>query len=169
MLLQLSQLIGRGVVALSSRQVIGRIKEPLFDPTNGRLLALAVHPRGWFAKQQLLAASDILGVEPGFIVIGKTDDLVDPKDLLRAHEVMIGKIRVLGATARTESGARLGDIFDLLVETEAWQITKYYVRHLLSERIFLAEDVQSITKQGVIFFDRVISGGTVSEAETAVV
>jgi uncharacterized protein YrrD len=170
MFIQASQLMHHDLVALETRQVIGKINGLIFDPMNGRLLALASQPRGWFTKKQYLAASDILGVEPGFIVTQKVHDLVNLSELERAQEVVKLKIRILRQKALTESGQKLGEVFDALLDTEAWQITKYYLRNLLSERILLAEDVHSITKKAVIFFDRVNepgATGTVSESAAA--
>lgn len=167
MYIQASQLIGHALVALESRQVIGRVERPIFDPTKGQLVALTIRSRGWFGKKQLLAASDILGVEPGFVLTRKLDDLVEPKELIRVQDIIKAKMPILGQQAVTESGQSLGQITDVLLDTDAWLIIKYYLHQLLSERILLAEDVQAITKKAVVFFDRV-NGPLPADAETAV-
>ena len=170
MFIQASQMIGHRLVALETRQLIGKIERPVFDTTHGRLLALLVRSHGWFGKKKVLAATDIIGVEPGFVLTRKAIDLVEVKEIVRIEELIKAKMPILGQHAITESGQKLGDVTDVLVDTEAWLISKYYLRNLLMERIFLAEDVQSITKKGVIFFDRVTGPRAVSsQAETAAV
>jgi uncharacterized protein YrrD len=170
MFIQATQIIGHGLVALETRELIGKVDRLIFDPTNGRLLALAISPKGLFRPKMLLAVSDIIGIEPGFVLTRQSDDLVEPKELVRAFAVMKDKTPIIRQTAQTESGQKLGEINDLLLDTEAWVITKYYVHHILSERIFVAEDVREITKKAIVFFDRVngpISAAT--EVETAMV
>ena len=62
----------------------------------------------------------------------------------------------------------LGTINDVLLELEAWTIAKYYMKHLLVERILPAEEVHSITARAVVFFDRVSdSTQPTTEPETA--
>ena len=144
MFIQASQLQHHHLVALESRTVIGKIVGLIFDPTNGRLLALAIHPKGWLVKKQLLVASDILGVEPGFVLTRQADDMVRPDELVRVQEVIKAKIPILGQPALTESGQKLGQVTDVLLDTDAWLITKYYLRNLLTERILINEDIHSI-------------------------
>lgn len=168
MFIQATQILHQTLAALESHQPLGKVTGLVFEPANGRLLALVVQTHGWFSQKQFLAASDMCSVESGVVLTRAESDLVALKDLPRADEALKSRIRVLHQRAFTESGQRLGEVADVLLETDSWQITKYYLRNLLAERILLAEDVHSITKKGVIFFDRVNEpGGTAPAAEAA--
>ena len=168
MFLQASQLEHQQLISLEPRQPIGKVDELVFDPASGRLLALGVRPHGWFVAKKFLAAGDILGTEPGFVITRKNDDLATLEHLPRVAETLKKRTRILKKAARTESGEKLGVVVDVLLETERWQITKYYLRSFFAERILPAEDVHSITRRAVIFFDRVNQpGGVITAPEVA--
>lgn len=158
MLVQASQLMGRMIGAMDIQATIGTTKRLIIDPATGQIIALGVQPNGWFRPEQFLVTRDIIDLEPGVIVIKQEDDLLPLTDLVRVADVVKQKLPILNQKARTESGQSLGVVDDLLIELESWRIAKYYLKRLMNERIIPASDVHSITRQAVIFFDRINEG-----------
>ena len=155
MFIQATQLIGQAVGAEDIEARVGQIERLIINPTNGQLIACAVKTGGWFGKVLYLSPIDIRTLTKEFVIIRKINQLSPVEDLIRLKNILQNRVPILGQKARTQSGTNLGQIVDLLFETDSWLIAKYYVRQFLSERILPADTVQSITHQAVIFFDRV--------------
>lgn len=167
MFLQASQILGLDVIIVGEQRAAGQVRRLVFDLRNGRLVAIGVRPRGWLADQRYCLQSNILQVEPHAIVVSQ-QTLERPDSLPSVKKALAKKTAILGQKAQTESGQSLGRVIDVLLD-DSWQITKYYLHHLMSERILLASDVHSITKRAVIFLDRVNEpreAATVPEAAT---
>lgn len=168
MFIQASQLLGKPIELAEEPGEFGQVRDIVVDPNNGRILALAVHPPGWFARMRYLATQDILDFDDQGIIINDPESVADRHELIRVEQALASHIKILGQAAVTESGRSLGTIDDVLVDLEAWLIAKYYIKHLMSERILPAEDVHSITPKAVVFFDRVNGpAATTAETETA--
>ena len=167
MLIQASDLIGLPVGALNTQSKIGQVQKIIIDPANGKLLGFEVKKSGFFSKNKILSAADILEFEQQGLVTGNEENLVNPEEVIRIKEVIGEKIKVLGAKAITESKKYLGRIYDLLIDTDNLMVVKYYIKNLWQDRIVPSNKVVKIEKKGVIFAEDIVEETAVTEPEGA--
>jgi uncharacterized protein YrrD len=166
MLILLSQLIGRPVIAFDEAEPIGVIRDPIINSENGKLHGYFFGHGFLHMKQDLLAADDIVGYDDARIVVQQPDVVRKIEDEPRIGEILKKKIPVLGAHVITESGKNLGRANDLLLDTQMNMIVRYYVHGMLQDRIIPAEHVIAIEKRGIIVNDMAPAAGAVAaEAE----
>ena len=153
MLIEAKKLIGLPVAALASESKIGDVREILIDPENGRLLGFLVATGGMFSAKKALSVTDIKDWDPNGLVTESRENLVSPSEIVRIKEVLEKKIILIGMKAKTESGKSLGEVEDLLVDSETQSVAKYYLRDLLGHtRILTPDKVIKIEKE-IIFVD----------------
>lgn len=92
------------------------------------------------------------------ISISSTEIIIEDKESLRANLNELDQTYknfgpVVGVVAITESGKRLGRVADLYVDTLGGSIIRFYIRHLLKERIIPSDYLVAITPRRIIFKD----------------
>jgi len=153
MFIEAKKLIGLPVAALDTKSKIGEVREILIDPENGRLLGFLVQSGGIFSAKKALSVTDVKDWDPKGLVTESVENLVAPLEIVRIKEVLEKKIILIGMKARTESGKSLGEVEDLLIDSETQSVAKYYLRDLLGKaRILTPDKVIKIEKE-IIFAD----------------
>lgn len=61
--------------------------------------------------------------------------------------------KVIGVSAKTESGKNIGHVSDLLIEAETGLIIRFVLRNLIQERIIPRQFLVSVTPKQIIFQD----------------
>lgn len=160
MFIEAKKLIGLPVAAEESQSKIGQISQIVIDPENGRILGFLVKTGGsasWriFAPTLALSIVDIKEWDPNGLVTESVDNLVNPNEIIRLKDVLDKNIDFLKMSAKTEAGKSLGQIEDLLIDTDTETIAKYYLKDLLGKsRVLPAEKIIKVDKQ-IIFADDV--------------
>lgn len=153
MLIEAKRLVNLPVAANDVLSKIGDIKQIVIDPENGRLLGFLISTGAFFASQKALSVTDITDWDINGLITENIDNLVDPSEIIRIKKVVDQGIFLLGMKAMTESGKNLGHIDNLLIDTTAEHVVKYYLQDLLGvSRIIPADKVVKIDK-AVIFQD----------------
>ncbi|MDO8686827.1 MAG: PRC-barrel domain-containing protein [Candidatus Berkelbacteria bacterium] len=155
MMIEAKKLIGMPVAAFDTQSKIGEIRELIIDPENGHLMGFLVQVSGLFSAGKILSEVDIREWDPNGIVTEKEENLVEPEEIVRIDNILKKKINLIGIGAKTESGKSLGNVENLLIDTDTSSVTKYYLKDMLgNSRIFTSEKVVKIDKF-IIFSDDV--------------
>lgn len=153
MFIEAKKLIGLPVAAMDTQSKIGKVRQILIDPENGRLLGFLVTAGEFFGPQKVLSVIDIKDWDPKGIVVSSIENLIGKSEIVRIKEILQNKIFILGMKAKTESGKSLGAVEDILLDTDTESVVKYYLKDLLGgARIFPAEKVIKIEKE-IVFSD----------------
>ncbi len=167
MFIEAKKLIGLPVAAVDTQSKIGEIRDILVDPENGRLLGFLIKEGGIFSSNKVLSGVDIADWDPNGLVTSSIDNLVPPQEIVRVNDIIKKKIFLLGMPAKTESGKSLGNVEDLLVDTDTSTVAKYYLKDLLGKsRVLTADKVIKIDKQ-ITFADDVGEMPTGAQGVTA--
>lgn len=75
---------------------------------------------------------------------------------------------VIGVTATTESGKRIGKVADLYLDLTTGGIIRFYIKNILHERIIPREYLVAITPERIVFKD-IVGTAKFSEASTQAV
>lgn len=150
MLLELSYTIGAPVIANSTTK-LGTVDFPIFNGKEARLVGFQVVQTGIVKKFRGLLIEDIVDITRTELQISSASVLQTNLKTLDAQFKEFGSI--IGVQAKSESGKKLGKIFDVVIETGSGRITRFYMRNLLQERIIPVQFLVSITPREVIFKD----------------
>lgn len=166
MLLELSYCIGAPVVTNTSTK-IGSIDFPVFDGKEARLVGFQVVQQGIVKKFRGLLFDDITDITRNDIQIAAATNLQTNLKALDQQFQQYGS--VVGVAAKTESGKRIGKVFDVVIETGSGRITRFYLKNFLQERIIPIQFLVAITPREVVFKDVVSQPifDRVAVAETA--
>lgn len=175
MLISAAELKNGEVISLESGSSIGEIREPIVDPTNGKVLAFDIGT-GFLAKRLILSANDIIEWQKNSLIVYGMNVLVEPTEVKRVLDLIKKRSRIIGKRALTQKGVNLGRISDLYLDTTTAMVAKYNISHhifanfLEEGRIIPASMVVRIDKKGVIFKDSVAEGekGKAAETKTAI-
>lgn len=150
-----SDIQGKMVYSRDSGGPVARVFDLILDPVNGTFVALSVHP---FLKK-VVGMRDIISWYPK-VVIRDVDCIVDPDEVMRIKEVLDkGYAPFLDNTVVTESGKKLGKVYDYLFDIDAGILLKMMVaKNFLglvhtSERVIPASDIIRVEADCIIVKD----------------
>ncbi len=150
MVLESSHLIGSAVIDVGGVKH-GTIDRCVYLADEGCLHGFQVAVPGVITKFRSLELADCISLNQESVVIDSPT--VIQKDLKPLDEIVKKNGPVVGLGAVTESGKKLGKVFDLLLDADTGFIVRLYVRALLNERIIPRQFVVSITPEQVVFKD----------------
>lgn len=149
MLILHSKLLNLPVIELENQKKVASVIDLVIEPKNGKLLGLLVRVGAILPKNQLVAARDINQLLPTAILVGDTEKITEIDEVVRVKELYKKKYGLIGRKVVTKSGKMLGKINDFLIDSDAFGLTKIYVRNLFSDRI--------IPYSAVIKMDKVVT------------
>jgi uncharacterized protein YrrD len=150
MLLEASHLL-QGIVSDVAGVRHGRIDKCVFSADQATLVGFQVATSGVLTRFRSLAIQDCISLNHEAVVIDSAAAL--GKDMKALDEIASRSGAIIGVSATTESGARLGTISDVLLDADTGIIVRFYLRKLLAERIIPREYLVSITPKQVVFKD----------------
>ena len=163
MLISANELKDGEIISLESGTVIGKIREPIIDPNNGKVLAFDVRV-GFLTKRVILSSTDIIEWQHNALIVYGMNVLVEPIEIKRVFDLIKKRARILGKKALTQKGIKLGRIEDVYIDATTGMVAKYNISHHIfanfieEGRIIPANLVVKIDKKGVIFKDSVAEG-----------
>lgn len=175
MLISAEELKDGEIISLESGKVIGKIREPIVDPHNGKILAFDIRV-GFLTKRLILSANDIIEWQHNALIVYGANVLVEPIEIKRVFDLIKKRARIIGKRALTQKGIKLGRVEDVYIDATTGMIAKYNLSHgILSNfieegRIIPANLVVKIDKKGIIFKDSVAEGekGKAAATKTAI-
>lgn len=166
MFIEGTKILGLAVAAVDEQAKIGIVKDLIIDPENGNLLGFIVKS-GIFSPFKILSAQDIVEWDQNGIITSSADNLVLKEEILRINEIIKRRIFLIGMGARLESGKSLGNVEDLLIDTDNLCVAKYYmIDYLGDKRILTADKVIKIDKY-IIFADDIAEAPPGAEGAVA--
>lgn len=114
-----SDLHGRPVVAVDSGDDIAEIKDIVYNPTTHELIGFTLNKRGWFrgSLKASLPADEIRAIGPDAVMVDKNTRLIDRSDAPVELTPDADPIVVTDTSVLSASGALLGEIRDVVVDT----------------------------------------------------
>lgn len=122
MLRLVSTIIDLPVISQRDSQALGRIAEPSFDTSTGKLVAYRTSDGSYISSMEVLAYVDDA-------VIVQDDSVLQPEqELVRLVQLGDKRSPLLGLKAVNESGKRVGTVADVLLETETQAVARLHIR-----------------------------------------
>lgn len=150
MIIELSRVLETAVHDSTGAKV-ATVERAVFNGRKAQLIGLLVTLPNLVKKSAVIYFEDILSLDRQMVVIDSKNDL--KTELKEFNELMKSFGPVIGISAKTESGRYLGKIQDLYLDGESGLIVRFYLRHLLKERLIPRDFLVSISSREVIFKD----------------
>jgi uncharacterized protein YrrD len=123
----------------------------IFNGQEATLLGFQVAKKGVIKKFAGVYFVDLIDITKQEVVVENEQALLaNLREFDDAHKNFGA---VVGVTAVTESGQRLGRVADLYLDITTGAITRFYLRNLLQERIIPREYLVAITPKRIVFKD----------------
>ncbi|MEX1123871.1 MAG: hypothetical protein WEC81_01750 [Patescibacteria group bacterium] len=150
MVIELSDLQGTAVRSATG-QMLGKVDFAVFNGKEATLLGFQIARPGVVKKFAGLYFADLIDIARDELVI-ENDSILKPnlRDFDQAYK-NFGP--VVGVNATTQSGIKLGKVADLYLDLTTGGIIRFYVRHLLNERIIPQQYLIAITPEQIVFND----------------
>lgn len=150
-----SEIQGKPVFSRDTQGAVARAYDLILDPANGTLVALSVHP----SMKQVVGMRDVISWYPE-IVIRDMDSIVDPEEVQRIQQVLEKNYGpFLDNTVVTESGKKLGRVYDYLFDLDAGILLKIMVAKTflglinLDDRVLSASDIVKVEPDRIVVKD----------------
>jgi len=151
MLIQTSRIINLPLGALDDQNKIGFVKDFVINPEDGKLIAFIIKKGFLNLEEKFLASSSVLEFDPNGLVTKNIENLLNVDEIVRVKTILKSKIKVLGSRAYTKDKKYLGRVHDLLIDTENYQICKFYIGGFFEDRIIPFDMVIKIVRGKIIF------------------
>lgn len=121
------ELIGKTIVALDGGQKLDSVRDLVFDPQAGQLLALLIDEGGWFRAARVLPFTQIRSIGDDAVVVESHDAIVSASTLERVPEILADDNTLIGTTLMTTDGKNLGKLADLYFDEQTGRVVGYDV------------------------------------------
>lgn len=154
MFIPYSKIIGLPVFAVKNQSLAGHIvdvvlKKTAFEP-QGFIIKISPLP---LTKHKVISSTDVIELSNQGLVVDNENSISDLKDAVRLRETIEDGYIGIGQKVYTESGKRIGKVFDYLVSVPDLSINKIYVKNMISERILPVSLIRSYKKDIIIVVD----------------
>jgi len=142
-----SQIINKPVWLVDSESYIGKVADIVF--TKDLLLAGLILDSFLpiFIPPKAILANDIISFDRDNIFINDESQVAKINDLPALTSLISQQLLGTGQLVITESGQKVGSIYDFAVDTETSAIKSLYLRSLWNERIIPADLIVEIHKK----------------------
>lgn len=131
MIRQHSKIIGTHVLSHAEGDALAIVEDLIVHPDTGKVEGFWVKPLTLPLKHAVLPWESVVAWKRNLYV--KDDQaMAEPEEIIRISEILSRKTYYIGNKVKTESGKRLGKVFDLDFEEQ-----KMFLRYLFVQKSFL--------------------------------
>lgn len=116
-------LIGMPIMNLANGEIVGRVKDILFDPISHQFIGIEVDG-SWLKGSRKICFSDFAGIGEDAITIAE-DSVI--KKVLIEEETAVTEDTLIGSRVVTKNGNELGTIADIILDFDTGNITHYQI------------------------------------------
>lgn len=151
-------LLSLPVVINKTGEVLGEVKDLIYDPINNKLLGFILEEGSWFWGTKIIPVDRVEHIREDAVTIESKDLILDSSSQSEAKDLLEKKHKITGYRLQVEDGRVIGTIQDLILDPQAGTITGYEVSSGLiddllegrqdipvPEKVILVEDSQTIT------------------------
>lgn len=122
-----TELVGRPVVSASTGEVLADVKDVIYSPDQGHLLGFTLNKRGFLAgpAKDVLPWASVAVVGRDAVMVASPDSLVAPQAAPAEVASPAPNRNVIGNVVMTDAGQELGQVTDLVVDTDQGEVIGY--------------------------------------------
>lgn len=158
-----SEIKNLDIFSIEDNTVLGKVKDLVIDPANGKVVAFRIYGKGIKKDQNLISALEVKRLDQEVLVIESKSKIETEKELPKPYEILKSKIRILKNKVFTESGNFIGKVSDFAFDPNTASLSRIYVKggglsfFLGADRVFSFSQVIEITKDKIVVFDKALN------------
>ncbi|MFA5927090.1 MAG: PRC-barrel domain-containing protein [Patescibacteria group bacterium] len=154
MIIPYSRVVGAKVFETKSQSILGEIDDIVFSETNLVILALTIKSPTFIKRDtKAISTTDIISLNNYAVMVGNKEAVSNLKDLVRVASAINKGFVGINQIVVTQSGRKVGRVFDYLIDSASFAITKIYTKSILKERIIPASAITDIQGHKIIIKD----------------
>ncbi|MFA4891365.1 MAG: PRC-barrel domain-containing protein [Candidatus Gracilibacteria bacterium] len=144
-----SKIIGMPVFTPDSLRPIYNVRDLIFDPVNGAVIAFEV------GRGLVITPMDVLSMKQGILIKGM-EDVVGIDDILRVRKVVDEGMGIMGKKVVTLGGKALGKVVDLTIDDGALILNKIYTAKVIlgvlqrDSRVIPAKNIVEVLSDRIV-------------------
>jgi uncharacterized protein YrrD len=126
-LIRATELAGRPVVSASAGEALADVKDVIYSPDLGRLVGFTLNSRGFLAgpAKDVLPWASVMAVGRDAVMVASSDSLAAPQAAPNELATAASNRNVIGNAVVTDAGQELGQVTDLVVDTDGGAVIGY--------------------------------------------
>ena len=155
MLTLINRLANLPILSIRDGHTIGTISRVLLNPKNLKIEGFYCTSR-FQPGQLVLVGTHIRELSPQGVVVNDHNDLTDPEDLVRLHDIMELNFSLLGKPVVTTSKKHVGKVRDYAIDAESLFVQKLYVQPSIMKSFSVTEKIIGRSQIVELSPDRVV-------------
>ena len=138
MLVTINSIVGLPVVSLQTGRRLATIGEPIIDPNELTVVAFYVNGTLLDYNPAVLFASDIREIGTVGAIVDSSDNIMDPKGLVRLEQVIGYGFKIFGIKVIDDHKHKMGNVEDFGFDQGTASIQQLYLKPTISKRFLTA-------------------------------
>lgn len=154
MLIMYSKIVGLPIIELNNQVKLGEIDEIVINNEKIKIVGLLLKKTNLWAKEsRVICGNDIIEIAKEGVIVNDENAITSLVDAIRVKEQIDKGGAGIGQRVVTESGKYVGRVFDLLLDNTTLEISKFYTKNMIGEKIIPSDKVVSIENRLIIIKD----------------
>lgn len=142
------------VYELKNNSKLGDIAETIFKKNDLRLAGLILKKHNILTKDDFVVTDlDVLEISNSGVIVQNSDSVALASELVRLNNLIKGGYIGGGQKVETRSGKYIGRVCNFLINTQTLDVTRFYTKNLLTEKIFSRQSVLSFEGRVIVVKD----------------
>lgn len=162
MLKFLTEMLGLKVILYQEQALVGEVHDYLIDHETGEFLGVLVNSP-LEKKEKIIPTGEFKAIGQDSILVSDLNSLTDIEDFIKGSKALKTNAKIIGETAKTESGKVLGKVTESAINTQSFKIERIYVRPKIGlkipvkDLIIPATKITEITKKYILVSDEYVT------------
>lgn len=154
MLVPYSKMIRNPIFSAKNQTKVGEVLDIVLKKNSFSVAGFAVKTcNRIIRRQKVLSLTDIIDIDKDVIIVAAAEAIINPSEATRIEEAIKQGYLGIGQRVITESGKRIGKVFDYLLLLPSLEIAKIYVRGLFAERIIPSSEIKAFKNKNIVIKD----------------
>jgi uncharacterized protein YrrD len=151
MILTYTKIVDQNIYELKSQHKLGKVSEIIIKKSNLSIYGVILQNDSFLGRNvKVVNAADIVELTPNGVLVKDEDSVTSLKDNLRMKEAIDHKYFGIGQKVYTRKGKYIGKVFDFTISSDTLEITKFYTKSLLAERIIASAAIVEFNKKKIV-------------------
>lgn len=152
-----NSMIGLPIFSLDHGRRIASVKDVIYDGRHSKLLAFTIEQAGVFSpKRMVLPFENIKSIGRDAVIVESADVFVSERELPEIREIALHGENISGKVLLTQSGSRLGNVVDVLIDEAAGNAISYEVSGGFGKDIGSGRNYAAAPSASVVGVDAIV-------------
>jgi uncharacterized protein YrrD len=150
-----SKIFGAPIFEMVNQEKVGTVFDLIYDPSSITLAGIILNKGIFERKVNVISVHNIIEIatKDTTVLVDNYDAIQNLDDLVRLKSKTEKGFCGIGQKVFTKSGQFVGKVSDILVDGHSFELRKFYIKNLLSERIISHSAVINFAPNQIVIKD----------------